>query len=336
MTPVLSVILCTYNQAGYLWKALQSLFEQTLPKGAYEVLVIDNGSTDATRETVEAFRYMENLKYLFDPVLGLSHARNTGWQKARGKYAVYLDDDAVANPDWLARILHRFETLVPQPGSVGGKVTPIWEVERPQWLTREIEHHLSLVDWKDSPMFLDEDRFYLAGTNVSYRRGILQESGGFPTNLGRRGSLLRSNEELWMQRFLRSRGDAIWYDPEILVQHHIKAQRLTPSWFFERFFWQGVSDAILEAQIARWDGKRSPCLSQIRKDLLQVVRDSIQALRGFLSGSEEVVLRCRFHQNLGRLISNLRITFGRLEISVESAPSGLSSRLGHFSRLKER
>jgi glycosyltransferase involved in cell wall biosynthesis len=320
VTPVLSVILCTLNQAGYLRKALASLVAQTLPRAAYEVLVVDNGSTDATRETVEAFQHMENLKYLCDPVLGLSHARNTGWQKARGKYAVYLDDDAVASPDWLARILHRFETLVPQPGSVGGKVAPIWEAERPQWLTRELEHHLSLVDWRDSPMFLDEDRFYLAGTNVSYRRGILQESGGFQTNLGRKGPLLLSNEELWMQYFLRSRGYLIWYDPEILVHHHIKAQRLSQSWFYEKFFWQGVSDAILETQIARWDGKQRSCLSRMRQDLSETAQNSIRYLRALLSGSEDVVSRCRIHQRLGRMISNLRIAFGRLKISEGSEP----------------
>jgi glycosyltransferase involved in cell wall biosynthesis len=319
VTPDLSVIVCTLNQASYLGKALGSIIEQTLPRAEYEVLVVDNGSTDSTKQTVESFRDIGNLHYLYDPVLGLSHARNVGWQKARGKYVVYLDDDAVASPGWLERIRHRYETLLPRPVSVGGRVLPIWEARRPPWLTRELERHLSIVDWQDLPMFLDEDSFYLAGTNVSYRRTVLQESGGFPTNLGRKGLLLRSNEELWMQHFLRSRGYAIWYDPDILVHHHIKVQRLTPSWFYERFFWQGVSDAILDTQIAGWRGKQKTWLPRIRQDLSGTAQDYVRHLKALLSGTEDVVSWCRIQQRLGRMISNLRITFHRLKIPAGSA-----------------
>jgi glycosyltransferase involved in cell wall biosynthesis len=326
MTPVLSVIICTLNNAGYLRKALASLIAQTLPNVAYEVLVVDNGSMDSTRETVQTCRDMENLRYIYDPFQGLSHARNVGWQNARGKYIVYLDDDAVASPNWLERISHRYETLLPQPASVGGKVVPIWEAERPPWLTPELERHLSVVDWMGSPRFIDEDRYYLAGTNVSYQRTVLEESGGFHTDLGRRGTLLLSNEELSMQYLLRSRGHLIWYDPEIVVHHHIKAERLNRPWFYKRFYWQGVSDAILEAQVARWNGTPKSGLTGMSRDLSQTARDSIRYLKILMSGSEDVVSRCRINQRLGRILSNLQIASGRLKISDGPARQGSPSR----------
>jgi glycosyltransferase involved in cell wall biosynthesis len=312
--PVLSVVVCTLNQANYLRIALASLNEQTLPREDYEVIVVDNGSTDSTKQTVASFPGFENLRYLYDPVPGLSHARNLGWQQALGKYVAYLDDDAVASPRWLERIRHRFETLMPRPSGVGGRILPIWEAERPPWLGKELEPYLSIVDWRDSPMFLVEDRFYLAGTNVCYERAALRECGGFPMDLGRKGRLLLSNEELWVQRFLLGRGEALWYDPEILVHHHIKAQRLTPAWFLERFFWQGVSDAILEDRLARWGLPQISRSRRLGHGLSGTTRDSIRSLAALLTGNRDVSSRCRIQKRLGRMISSLRLTFPGLEI----------------------
>lgn len=302
MKPFLSVVICTLDQAGYLRKALGSLYEQTLPRAEYEVIVVDNGSADPTRRTAESFLGMGNLRYVYDPVLGLSQARNTGWRQARGEIVVYLDDDALASSDWLERMRDRHETVRPRPSSVGGRIIPIWEAERPSWLTRELEHHLGLVDWQCPAMFLDDGRFYLAGTNVSYRRSVLEESGGFPVGLGRKGRCLRSNEELWMQRFLRSRGHAVWYDPAIVVRHHIRARRLTRSWFYERFFWQGVSDALLDDEISGWTPELKSRPAGLREDLDGTARDLFGLVKGLLSGDKAVVSRCRIRQRLGRMI----------------------------------
>ena len=336
MLPELSVIVCTYNQAGYLRKALTSLSGQTLPPNSFEVLVIDNGSSDDTREVAEAFRHIKHLRFIRDPVLGLSHARNTGWRAARGRLVAYMDDDAVASPHWAERILRRFHDFSPRPGSVGGKVTPIWEAKRPQWLTRELERHLSLVDWMDAPMRLEDGGLYLAGTNVSYRRDLLEQSGGFRTNLGRKGPLLRGNEELWMQRYLHRRQASLWYDPEILVQHHIKAQRLTPSWFFSRFYWQGVSDALLEAQTARWDGKKSPGLARLNDEMRQTVRKFVHSLQCLSADSGGILERCRFQQALGRLLADFRIVLGLLSLSEESVPAYFPCGHEDLSRSKLR
>jgi glycosyltransferase involved in cell wall biosynthesis len=309
MTPALSVVICTLNQVDYLRKALGSLAGQTLPQAEYEVIVVDNGSTDPTKQTVASFPGIENLRYVCDPVPGLSRARNLGWQEARGRYVAYLDDDAVASPKWLERILFRFETLQPRPAGVGGRILPIWEAEKPAWLGEELEPYLGIVDWPACPMILDEDRFYLAGANVGYERGALRASGGFPTDLGRKGPLLLSNEELWMQRFLMSRGRALWFDPEILVHHHVRAERLTRAWFYERFFWQGVSDALLENRLVRQGVPERFRPRRAWHDLSGTARDSVRFLAALLAGNGDIVPRCRLHERMGRTLQRLRLAF---------------------------
>ena len=222
----ISAIICTHNRSAYFKKAIQSLAEQTLPGEQYEVIVVDNGSTDDTKAIVESIKHFENLRYIYEPILGLSQARNTGWQNARGEYIAFLDDDAIACPEWVERIVEAFENVNPRPGSVGGKVIPIWEVERPAWLSKQMELPLTIVDWTDKASFLTEDHQHLRGCNISYPRETLQKAGGFSTSLGRKGINLLSGEEELLERRLKKQALGIYYDPEIYVYHHIPAERL--------------------------------------------------------------------------------------------------------------
>ena len=101
----ISAIICTFNREQYLHKAIQSLVEQTLEGELYEIIVVDNCSTDRTKQVVtEKFAHISNLRYLYELILGISQARNTGWQNARGEYIAYLDDNAIASPVPLEKI----------------------------------------------------------------------------------------------------------------------------------------------------------------------------------------------------------------------------------------
>jgi glycosyltransferase involved in cell wall biosynthesis len=249
MSIQISAIICALHHTAYLDKAIQSLINQTLPKEQYEIIVVSSGSIDETKMIGESFNHLENFRCIHEPIKGLSQARNMGWQDARGEYVAYLDDDAIASPEWLERIVNAFETIRPPPGGVGGKIIPIWEGKRPDWLSKQLEAPLTILNWGDRPIFLTEEYQYLAGANVSYRREILQNIGGFCTNLGRKGNTLLSNEERLLDRTLRKQGLGLYYDPKICVRHHIKVERLVKSWFYKRFFWQGVSDVILQYNI---------------------------------------------------------------------------------------
>ena len=320
MSTRISTIICTLNRAAYLQRAIQSLVDQTLPKEQYEIIVVDNGSTDNTKAVVEGFEHFENLRYIYEPIMGLSQARNTGWQNAHGEYIAYLDDDAIACPEWLEKIVEAFETVQPKPGSVGGKVVPIWEVERPTWLSKQLERPLSIVNWADRPTSLTEGYQFLAGTNVAYPRHILDEVGGFSTNLGRKASNLLSNEEILLKRQLKRRNLATYYDPDICVYHNIPAERLTKRWFYRRAFWQGMSDVVLQHLDAceRGGKERHTFKARLDASLFRVVpRGLLRVLLSDNSGSRVVLAKCGLYSCLGRVWMQLRIALG-LEKVAES------------------
>jgi glycosyltransferase involved in cell wall biosynthesis len=239
----ISAVICTYNRAAYLRKALRSLIEQTLDPSQYEILVIDNASTDDTRSVVESERSARpELRYVHEPTVGVSRARNAGWRNARAEYVAYLDDDAIADPPWLERMLGFLESTEPRPGAVGGRIEPIWERPRPAWLSDDMARALTVVDWSDRPIALEPHQWIVAA-NIGFPRRILEEIGGFKVDLGRQGSRLLSNEENYMRIQIEELGHICYYHPEIVVKHHMHASRITQSWLKRRMYWQGVSDA---------------------------------------------------------------------------------------------
>lgn len=242
MNPRISAVICTHNRASYLQKALSSLMEQTLEKCAYEILIVDNGSSDETKDVVQRFSEVPNLRYLFEPSIGLSRARNTGWHHARGEYVAFLDDDAVACREWLQKYLQTFETFSPKPGCVGGRVLPVWEAPRPDWLSDKMLGTLSVFDWSDFPLVID-DGMGLSGCNIAFLRELLQLTGGFPVELGRQGNRLLGGEEVLLRRRVAGMGYSIVYSPDILVNHSISASRLTKQWFCQETYSAGHSKA---------------------------------------------------------------------------------------------
>lgn len=266
MNPQISVAICTLNRADYLRKALRSLTQQTLDTDLYEILVVDNNSTDQTKKVAtEEFSHLPNLKYLFEPILGLSQARNTAWKHSRGQYIAYLDDDAIASPQWLEKILEVFNTNEPRPGCVAGKVEPIWEEPRPDWLSDKLLPYLTVIDWSDTPTILKGSK-YAAGANMTFPKEVIEEIGGFETRLGRKGKNLLSNEEVYVRDQLNSLDYEIHYHPQASVQHHVSGSRLKKQWFLDRSYWQGVSRAVqlnLQKQLNRKE-KNKLALSEIK------------------------------------------------------------------------
>src|SRR5215813_5826726 len=97
-----SVVICTYNRLDHLVNSVESALHQTIDAANYEVIVVDNCSTDGTAEAIQKLiGEHPNLRYLYETRLGLANARNSGWQAAQGTYVAFLDDDAKAENNWL-------------------------------------------------------------------------------------------------------------------------------------------------------------------------------------------------------------------------------------------
>jgi glycosyltransferase involved in cell wall biosynthesis len=238
-----SAVVCTHERAPYLRRALSSLLAQTLPAQDYEIVVVDNASRDGTRELVAGELGGDaRVRYVHEPRLGVSHARNRGWREARAPIVAWLDDDAIAPPDWLARIVAGFETLAPPPACLGGPVAPIWEAPRPAWLPDALLPYLTVLELEQGAGPMPRGKF-LYGTNSAFPRERLAEIGGYHAGLGPIGRWHRSGEDTFVQKQLRERGGVLWYDPALRVQHHVLPDRLNRRWVTRRLYWEGLSRA---------------------------------------------------------------------------------------------
>lgn len=241
----LSVIVATFNRAEYLKKNLQGLDNQSLAHTLYEIIVVDNASTDNTREVVEYYRSgMENLRYVHEAKPGLNEARNTGFQQAKGVYIAYLDDDAVPHHNWAESIIEAFSSVNPQPGVVGGPTLPVWEVERPHWLTSKFEKALSMVYYGNEKKFL-KGREFLVGANMVFLKTALIQIGGFTSGLDRIQNKLLSGGDTAAIEKIKRLGYTVYYDPDIAVDHYVSQNRLNREWFIQRYYWQGYSEALM-------------------------------------------------------------------------------------------
>jgi glycosyltransferase involved in cell wall biosynthesis len=240
---LITAIICTCNRAQLLELAIQSLLCQTRPRVDYEILVVDNGSTDQTTEVCKKFAG-DSVRYVFEPVPGISQVRNTGWRQSHSRYVAYLDDDAVADECWIDALICAFESQNPAPAAVGGPVRLKWEVPEPEWINHALRLPLGFLDWGSQPRRLTPDEF-LIGANCSYCRALLEKFGGFDERLSRKKSNLLSGDETHIQRKIEQTGGYLFYAPAAGVQHFVPAARIQPRWFYRRFFWGGVSDVIL-------------------------------------------------------------------------------------------
>ena len=286
--PKITGVICTHNRERFLERCIQSLYEQTLGQKQYEILVVDNGSTDRTKEICNKFIRRSNFRYVFEPVLGLSSARNTGWKNAQGKCVGYLDDDATANNTWFEKALWSFENITPVPEWVGGPIELEWEVDAPDWITDEYRVTLGWLDWGEKERFLTAPGERLGGGNSFYLKSILEKMKGFDTRLGRKKNLLLSGEETQFQHRLKSMGGRLFYHPGVRIYHFVARERTEPSFFYRRYYWGGITDYIMSRTLKNIS---FDAISQDQKAGSQAGRLFINSLKaiGLFSPAEDTI-----------------------------------------------
>lgn len=225
-----SVVICTRNRAASLARTLESLAQARIPAGlAWEVLVIDNGSSDNTRAVVESHADRLPVRWVFEPVAGLSNARNRGVQEAQGEYLIWTDDDVAVHPEWLAAYL---ETFIAFPDCVvfGGKVVPVLEEPTPTWFAANrglLEFIIAERDFGEAPVPLCAETFVLPfGANFAIR-GDEQRRHRYDPELGVGPNRRRSGEETEVIRAILGAGGRGMWIPTAEVRHIIPPARQT-------------------------------------------------------------------------------------------------------------
>jgi glycosyltransferase involved in cell wall biosynthesis len=282
-----SVIICSFNRSKLLEASLRSVIKQDFQSDKFEIILVDNNSSDDTRATVEKIASMSPVKitYLLEMKQGLSYARNAGIIASRGEILVFTDDDIRAEESWLRNLVSVFDA--PEVAGAGGPLKPAWPFERPAWLTDDM---LPAIAVSEFPTACDTGEFkgpdYPWGANIAFRRDVFEYAGMFPINLGRIDTNLLSNEELEICRKIEARGLRIRFAPNAVIHHKIAPDRLKKIWFLHRYYWQGRSDAILDSATG----------IDIYKRLLQRVKDMAWRLS---KEGDQFIHACQNRSDLG-------------------------------------
>lgn len=236
----ISVIICTYNRCDLLDSAIKSLLNQKVDKNLYEIIVVDNNSTDKTKETVGKYLTETNIRYIFEGKQGLSNSRNAGYKNSAGRYVAYIDDDAKADKHWLENILQVIKTV--GPDIFGGPIYPFYEKEKPKWFLDKYEIRTN----GDEPRFLNENE-YISGSNIIFNKELLELFGGFDPRLGMSGNKLRYGEEskLIIEARKKAKNAKIYYDPSIVVYHLVPPEKMSMKYFIVSSFMGGASAPLV-------------------------------------------------------------------------------------------
>jgi glycosyltransferase involved in cell wall biosynthesis len=256
--PTVTVAIATYNRAAEVEKTLAGLaLIDTAGCPEYEILVVDNNSTDGTGELVGrlAPRFRGRLRCVREENQGLSHARNRAIEEARYEIVAYLDDDVDTDPRWLRNLTATYANT--DAVVVGGRAFLVYPGPRPRWLGDAIEGLLTKVELGPYRRTAVAGEIY--GVNLSFRKDWLKRAGGFRTDIGRIGTTLFGGEDDDMVARVAALGGVVIYEPTAAVGHRVPQSRLTREWFRKRCFWGSVSSPRMwsDEQVCQYELART-------------------------------------------------------------------------------
>lgn len=255
----LTVLICTWNRAQSLHLALDSIARCVVPAPIqWEVLIVDNNSTDATKQVCESFiaQNPNRFRYLFEPKQGKTNALNSGIQAARGEIIALTDDDLTVDPNWLGALYAAFQQF--DCAAVGGKIVPVWNSPKPSWLAFDgpFRHPayggIVNFDKGDAPCEL---HCSVVGANMAVRKTIFAKYGPYCPDLNRVKDLLGGEDTEYCRRLL-SGGERLMYAPNAVVYHPVEPHRATWKYLQSMAFhygrWMVRMDGIPESAERIW------------------------------------------------------------------------------------
>lgn len=267
--PLLSVIITTYNRPTLLKKCLTSLVSQVTPHTKAEIIVVDNSLRETAKKVV---RHFPKVQYYAEKQLGLSFARNTGWKKAKGKYVAYIDDDSIADENWIRSIYQQINKK-PEIQAFGGSYSKHSEEKIPFWfpLTYGTLSHGK----KEKKLYIGRE--WLSGTNMIYKKALLEKMGGFDTKLGMKGEIVGYGEEADFLIRAALNKIPVYYNPQLKVSHLLAKRKINIIWLIKDSFIRGISTHTLQ--------KKYPLLFKKKyqiKKLLKTKTNPAQKLISYL------------------------------------------------------
>lgn len=240
----ITVAICTWNRAALLDQTLQGLRQLKIPPDvSWELIVVNNNSTDNTDDIIEKHRLDLPLVKIFEPQQGLSNARNAAVDHAQGQYILWTDDDVLVDSQWVSAYLDAFKRW-PDAAVFGGKVLPWFESQPPKWLSDNIDWlggFYALRDFGDQELVLAAGN-YPYGANIAFLTSALKQHR-FNPNLGRKGKILSGGEEIEIIRKIREQRPLIIWVSESTVKHWLPRSRMTLKYLKDYHYNQGIYES---------------------------------------------------------------------------------------------
>ncbi len=298
----ISAIISTYNRAHFLEGLFASILAQTIDASRYEVVIVNNNSTDDTELKCKQFMAANPgmcIKYCVETQQGLSFGRNRGIQESAAKYLTFLDDDAVLTPNFFEETLSFFDAHE-HVSAIGGKILLKYMEGKPAWYNPYLASLLGFFDKGDREEAFTND--YFRGSNMSFRADLFRRYEAFNTKLGRVGRQLYGNEEKELFYRLQAGGELMWYVPQAVVLHLVPKERMQ-SGFIKK---QGMGTGISQLQHARVQGKGHEVLALVKEFLkwIATLGLSILYLLQLKPAVSVMLIRFRWWVSYGMLCSD--------------------------------
>ena len=231
---ILSIIICSYNRASYISDALTSLYCQSAGLKAFEVIIVDNNSTDNTKEVYAIWRQTNTngqFTFISETQQGASFARNTGAAIAKGEWVCFMDDDAVATLNYVENILKHIQNK-PDAVGFGGRIIPKYIPSEPKWMSYYVSSLVGNFDYAPIPCAFENGKYPLE-SNMIVKKSVYDKIGGFNVNLpGVVGTLRIGGEGKELFYKILALGHIIYYDPAICVHHVVEVKKLTSEYMY--------------------------------------------------------------------------------------------------------
>lgn len=302
----ISIVVCTFNRCDLLYRTLLSLGNQTLDKDCYEVIVVDNASTDDMKSVISSFLNEKNFRYIYEEKQGLSHSRNTGFLNSKAEYVGYLDDDAKASKNWLSEAL---EVIInKKPDIFGGPIYPYYLNKKPEWFKDEYEIRMT----SKSSRFLRRGE-YISGSNIFFKKELLLKLGGFNTKMGMKGKNLSYHEEtdLMIKAWENNPSLKVYYSLPLKVEHLVSEKKMHISFYFKSCYFSGK-------EYTKINKKYNKKVSWVKvKSLMLMFISLIRIVRCFIKGIFRDKKRYKYYQNylrenIGKYIFGFGMLIGNL------------------------
>jgi glycosyltransferase involved in cell wall biosynthesis len=256
-----SVVVCTYSMERYgpFSECVESVLAQEYEP--LEVVLVVDGNVEVFERVREDFGDEDDVVlHCNDENRGISYSRTKGGEIASGEIVAFIDDDAIAEPDWVENLVEVYEET--DAIAVGGDVLPDWQTEKPDFFPEEFYWLVGCVE----PGFAEdgEEVRNTYGSNISYRREAFLEVGGYDPNTGRKGDKhLQAHEAPVGIRLLEEYGQGMVFTEEAVVHHKLFDYRGEFGWLVSRSFWQGYSKRVMDLLYPNAPDDKSAYLKQL-------------------------------------------------------------------------